>query len=79
LFDPRYSDEIADLGSKDAAMQMRSAWAIEISELDAMSRAEVGRIKAFLSRSTDRFRPPDSRRVVEAPQLRSPKQGSRFF
>jgi predicted P-loop ATPase len=68
LFDPWFSDELADLGSKDAAMQMRGAWLIEISELDAMSRTEVSRIKAFISRSTDRFRPPYGHHVIESPR-----------
>ena len=40
LFDPWFSDELADLGSKDAAMQTRGVWGIEVSELDAMSRME---------------------------------------
>ena len=55
LFDPWFSDELADLGSKDAAMQTRGVWGIEVSELDAMSRMEVSRIKAFITRTTDRF------------------------
>ena len=60
-------DELADLGSKDAAMQTRGVWGIEVSELDAMSRMEVSRIKAFISRTTDRFRPPYGSRVIESP------------
>lgn len=63
-----HTDELADFGSKDAAMQSRGAWIIEISELDAMSRSEASRIKAFVSRSTDRFRPPYGRRVIQAPR-----------
>src|SRR5581483_3495467 len=53
-----FTDEIAEIGSKDAAQQMRGIWIIEIAELDAISRAEVSRIKAFLTRTTDRYRPP---------------------
>ena len=68
LFEPWFSDELADLGSKDAAMQTQGAWLIEISELDAMSRGEVSRIKAFVSRTTDRFRPPYGSRVIESPR-----------
>lgn len=68
LFAPWYSDEIADFGSKDAAMQLSGAWLIEISELDAMSRADAGRIKAFISRTTDRYRPPYGSRVIEQPR-----------
>lgn len=68
LFDPWFSDELADLGGKDAAMQTQGAWLIEISELDAMTRSEVSRIKAFVSRATDRFRPPYGARVIESPR-----------
>jgi predicted P-loop ATPase len=68
LFEPWHSDEIADFGSKDAAMQLSGAWLIEISELDAMSRADAGRIKAFISRTTDRYRPPYGTRVIEQPR-----------
>jgi predicted P-loop ATPase len=68
LFAPWYSDEIADFGSKDAAMQLSGAWLIEISELDAMSRADAGRIKSFISRTTDRYRPPYGSRVIEQPR-----------
>jgi predicted P-loop ATPase len=68
LTDPWFSDEIADLGSKDASMQVRAAWCIEIAELSAMSRPEVEKVKAFISRRVDRFRPSYGRRVIEAPR-----------
>jgi len=63
-----FTDELADLGSKDAAMQTRGAWIIELSELDSLSHSEVARIKAFMSRTTDRFRPPYGMRLVEPRQ-----------
>ena len=53
---------------KDAAQQMRGVWIIEIAELDAIGRAEVSRIKAFLSRTVDRYRPPYDRYVVDVPR-----------
>lgn len=68
LSQPWFSDELADLGSKDAAMQLRGTWMVELGELDAMSRSEAEAIKAFLSRSTDRYRPPYGRRVEEVPR-----------
>ena len=68
LFDPWFSDELADLDSKDSAMQTRGVWGIEVSELDAMSRSEVSRIKAFISRTMDRFRPPYGSRIIERPR-----------
>jgi predicted P-loop ATPase len=63
-----FTDELADLGSKDAAMQTRGVWIIELSELDNLSHAEVARIKAFMSRTTDRFRPPYGMHLVESPR-----------
>lgn len=61
-----FTDELPDLGSKDAAIHMQGVWIVEIAELDAISRAEVSRIKAFLTRTTDRFRPPYGRHTVES-------------
>jgi putative DNA primase/helicase len=34
-----FTDELADLGSKDAAMQTRGVWIIELSELDNLGHA----------------------------------------
>ncbi len=63
-----FTDELAEVGSKDAAMQLQGAWVVEMAELDALSKAEAGRIKAFLTRTTDRYRPPYGRHVVEVPR-----------
>ncbi len=63
-----FTDELADLGTKDAAMQTRGVWIIELSEIDSLSHSEVARIKAFMSRTTDRFRPPYGMRLVESPR-----------
>lgn len=63
-----FSDDIAELGSKDSVMQTRGMWIIELSELDAMSGSEKSRVKAFMSRQVDRIRPPYGRRVIEAPR-----------
>ncbi len=68
LAQPWFTDEIADFGSKDAALQTRGVWVIEIAELESMSRADVGKIKAFMSRMTDRFRPPYGKRPIESPR-----------
>ena len=60
-----FTDELPEVGSKDAALHMQGIWIVEIAELDAIGRAEVSRIKAFLTRTTDRFRPPYGRYTVE--------------
>jgi putative DNA primase/helicase len=49
-------------------MQTSGVWIIELSELDSLSHADVARIKAFISRTTDHFRPPYGMRLVESPR-----------
>lgn len=66
LTEPWFTDDMPELGTKDAALQTRGVWLIELSELDAMSRTDVARVKAFMSRPTDRFRPPFGRRPITA-------------
>jgi len=63
-----FTDQLPDLHTKDAAMQCNGVWIIEIGELNTFSRSEVGAIKAFMSRTTDRFRPPFGKGVIEAPR-----------
>jgi len=66
--DDWFSDELSDLGSKDASMQLQGVWCIELAELATMWRAESNRLKEFLSRREDRFRPPYGRNVVCSPR-----------
>jgi hypothetical protein len=40
-----FTDELADLRSKEAALQTRGVWIIELSALDSLSHSEVARIK----------------------------------
>jgi len=90
---PWFADRLSDLSSKDAAMETRGVWIIEIAELDTMGRAEVSTIKAFMSRTQDRFRPPYGKRLVDLPRqcvfagsvnpeggyLKDPTGGRRFW
>ncbi len=66
--DEFFTDDIAELGSKDSAMQTRGVWIIELAELDSMTRGDQSRAKAFASRQADRIRPPYGKRVVKAPR-----------
>lgn len=58
-----FTDELAVLGSKDAAQQLQGNLIIELAELDALDRAEVKTIKAFLTRQVDKVRLPYARTV----------------
>ncbi len=66
--DEFFTDDIAELGSKDSVMQTRGVWIIELAELDAMTKSEASRIKAFMSRQVDRIRLPYGRRVIAVPR-----------
>lgn len=70
LFGERwFSDAIPEeLASRDAAMALLGVWALEFAEIQHLIRAEVEVIKAFLSRSTDRYRPPYAKAYVERPR-----------
>jgi putative DNA primase/helicase len=68
MTEPWFTDEISELGTKDSALQTRGVWVIEIAELDAMKRPDVTRIKSFMSRSVDRFRPPYGRHLIQSPR-----------
>jgi len=70
LFGERwFSDAIPeDLASRDAALGLLGVWGLEFAEIQHLIRNEVETIKAFLSRSTDRYRPPYAKNYVERPR-----------
>lgn len=68
LADPWFGDELDVMGSKDAAMQTRGVWLVEIAELDSLRHSDLSKTKAFVTRSVDRFRPPYGRFVEEHPR-----------
>lgn len=63
-----FTDELSDIGSKDAMMEMQGVWGLEVAEMHRFSAAETNAVKKFLSRQADRFRPPYGRSVIEAPR-----------
>lgn len=66
--DDWFYDGLPDLHSKDAAASLRGKWIIELQELSAMKRSDVEAVKAFLSRTTERFRPAYERTEVVEPR-----------
>jgi predicted P-loop ATPase len=68
LANPWFSDRISNVSSKDAAMEVAGRWLIEMSELDALTKASNSAIKSFVSRRSDRFRPPYGKHVVDQPR-----------
>lgn len=60
-----FSDDIGELGSKDSQMQMLGKWIFELADLEQFARSDIRRIKAFMSRRIDHFRPPYGRAPVD--------------
>ena len=63
-----FTDQLGEMGSKDAAMQVRGVWIVELSELGTLGRAETAREKAFISQQSERFRLPYGHRLVHLPR-----------
>lgn len=60
--------DLGNLRDKDAALKLRGIWCHEFAELQTLSRAESGQLKAFVSSATDRQRDPYGRVVEEQPR-----------
>jgi predicted P-loop ATPase len=63
-----FSDAALDLTSKDSIILLQGKWFHEFAELDSMSRIEESKTKAYVSRSTDRFRPVFGKVPVDMPR-----------
>jgi len=63
-----FSDHLPDIGHKDASQHLNGKWLIEVAEMHAISKAESTSLKAFLTRSVEKYRPPHGRSEVIEPR-----------
>ena len=49
-------------------MEVAGVWIIEMSELDALTKATNSAVKSFVTRRHDRFRPPYGKHLVDQPR-----------
>ena len=63
-----FSDSLRTFENKEAGEHLQSGWIFEISELSAMKKSEIEEVKAFLSKTEDRYRVAYDRQVSEFPR-----------
>jgi len=66
--DGLHCDSAIDFATRDACQVLQGVWIFELAELDAILRRDTSTIKAFLSRSSDRFRVPYGRTPESVPR-----------
>lgn len=65
-----FSDSLtlSDMNDKTAAEKLQGYWILEIGELAGMKKADLDKVKAFISRQDDKYRASFGRRVTPHPR-----------
>lgn len=65
-----YSDSLnlSDMNDKTATEKLQGYWIMEIGELAGMRKADMDKVKAFISRQDDKYRASFGRRVTPHPR-----------
>ena len=65
-----FSDSLSlsDMNDNTAAEKLQGYWILEIGELAGMKKADIDKVKAFVSRTDDKYRAAFGRRVTSHPR-----------
>ena len=63
-----FTDRLSHVASKDAAQETAGVWLIEMAEMDALTRATSSSAKAYVTRPSERFRPPFGKHTINRPR-----------
>ncbi len=67
--DEFFGDDSGDTSAKDTKLMIHRNWVVELAELAGARKAEVNRIKAFLTCRSDQFRAPYDKRPQSYPRM----------
>jgi predicted P-loop ATPase len=67
--DDYFSDNLPDLETKDSSQHLRGKWLVEVAEMHAFDRSETARLKSYITRQEERYRPPHARLEVVEPRM----------
>lgn len=71
LVTPEYYSEslsLTDMDDKSGAEKLQGFWVVEIGELAGMKKADIEKVKAFLSTADDKYRPSYGKTVESHPR-----------
>jgi Virulence-associated protein E len=63
-----FSDQLPPIGTKDASQHLRGKWLVELPEMHAYTKAQIDEYKTFMTRRTERYRPPYGHKEVHEPR-----------
>ena len=64
--DKYFLDWLPPLDNKDSALSLQGVWAVEMGELASFRKNEIETVKAFITRTVDKVRPPYGQRWLES-------------
>ncbi len=66
--DKLFLDWLPDLANKDSALALQGVGLVEMGELASFRKNEIETVKAFITRTVDKVRPPYGERWIESPR-----------
>ncbi len=63
-----FCDDVGDITNKDSIIRLHGCWLVEIAELASLRRSDTETSKAWITRRSDRYRPPYEREVKDVPR-----------
>ncbi len=63
-----FADGLSDFGTKAQAEEIEGKWIVELGELTGFARADIDKIKSFVTRASENYRPAYARYKIDSPR-----------